>query len=611
MTTRALLLFASILTSIGCGFLLLTVEQLRILLRFLAYPTLFAGLIFWIYYGIQSHSREAAIRWIRQKANRVAVVLCLVGTIFLYTRETREYKIVFDEPAIINTSLNLHLYRDPVIREPSLIGSDNSPPHTDKRPFFFAFLLSLLHDLLGYDLANGHIANFLLTFAFLIAFYRLLSQLKDARAGYIGIGAFCALPLMAQNASGLGFEIANLLMLACSMIAALSYWKRPANTQLGFFLFSIILLAHTRYESALYAVPAGIIILSKWIQTRNVSIPLSLILCPLFFTPLAWQNRIVQNLASSYLQLDSKGISSAFGLNYILPNLKEALAYFSGIDQTLAGSLVLGPIGLISLAIIIGYLIAKPKRRILETNRFPLVAIGAMTVTLFLLLMAYYWGTLTAPVATRLALPLWLLMLLSLSIVLSDLAQRYKHLPTALIALAFVHALPIMATHHYSNATIPMKRYKWIEKTIGQELNSRTLVVSSMVGLYQNRQIPCIAFNRFNLVSEKIALHMDLKTYESIFVVQFGHYTDYRSEDDQQINSMHEIAPMYELKQVAETSLYPYNFTRISRIVGVDREKMAAENAIPIEERSYISQQQMLHIPIPEETRNAWENSLP
>jgi hypothetical protein len=107
-----------------------------------------------------------------------------------------------------------------------------------------------------------------------LAVYRLLSQIKGSQAGYIGIASFSALPLMAQNASGLGFEIANLLMLSCTMIGALSYCKCPKNPQLGFFLFSTILLAHTRYESALYALPAGLIILSKWIQLRRISIPL-------------------------------------------------------------------------------------------------------------------------------------------------------------------------------------------------------------------------------------------------------------------------------------------------------------------------------------------------
>lgn len=611
MITRVLLFSASILISIGLGFILLSVEQLQTLLRFLSYPLLLIGFVSWIYYGFKSHDREAAIRWIKRQSNIAAIVACLIGTTFLYTRESREYKIVYDEPTIINTSLNLHLHRDPVIREPAHSDSVHHPSLVDKRPFFFAFLVSLLHDALGYNIANGHIVNFLLTFGFLIAVYRLLSLIKGPQAGFIGIAAFCTLPLMAQNASGLGFEIANLLLLACTMIAALSYWKRPSNTQLGFFLFSIILLAHTRYESALYVLPAGLIILSKWIQLRKVSLPLPLILCPLFFMPLAWQNRIVQSQAAEYMQLDSNDLSSAFGIGYILPNLKDALSYFSGLDQTLAGSLVLGPIGLISLAVVLGYLIAKPRERILKTDLFPLVAIGTMTVSLFLMLMTYYWGTLTDSVATRLSLPLWFLMLLSLSVLLSSLAQRYKHLPTALIALAFVHAFPIMATHSYSNNTIPMKRYEWIEKNIGQELGPRTLVVSNLVRMYQNRQIPSFNIKRLNHTSESIDLHLHLKTYEALFVVQHGQYINYRSEKDQQINDGHEIAPMYELELVAETSLYPYNFTRISRIVGVDWDKMTAEKAKPIEERLNLNKQRINLIPVPEQTYEAWEKSLP
>ncbi len=604
MITRSILIGASILFSIGIGFLLLSLEQVKVLLRFFAYPSLFAAFGFWVYFAMRSCSRELAIRWIRQKTNIVALIACLIGTLFLFTREPREYKIVHDEPTIINTSQNLHLYRDPVIKE-QVHMEVISPSLVDKRPFFFAFLVSIFHDILGYDVNNGNIVNFLMTFLLLAAVYLLLTLVKSPKAGYIGIASFCSLPLMSQNASGLGFEIANLFMLVSTMIAALSYWKKPGNTRLGLLLFSVILLAHTRYESALYVFPVGIIILVNWIRSKEISLSSSLILCPLFFMPLAWQSRIVQSQSAKYMQLDSNDLSSAFGLNHIPSNLKAAISYFSGMDQDLAGSLILGPTGLIALAIAIVFLLAKPKVRIFDTNLFPIVAIGATTLILFVLLMAYYWGTLSDPVASRLSLPLWLFMLISLSIFLSSLEQRYRFIPVALLTLAFVHALPIMAAHPYSNRNLAANRYKWAESVIGEKLNSRTLVISNLIRMYQNRRIPSFDIRRVNYAIANLDLHIYLNTYESIYVIQHGVYKNFQSE----ISDGFKLDPMYQLETVEETSLYPYNFTRISRIVGVDPKIRGMGN------RSVDSLQPgkkpVEIIPISPSDYKAWKESLP
>ena len=73
----------------------------------------------------------------------------------------------------------------------------------------------------------------------------------------VGLCCLAGLPLLAINATGGGFEILNLCMIALTMLAAISYLERNDAVPLNFLLMSGILLAQTRYESVLLLPRSG------------------------------------------------------------------------------------------------------------------------------------------------------------------------------------------------------------------------------------------------------------------------------------------------------------------------------------------------------------------
>ena len=81
----------------------------------------------------------------------------------------------------------------------------------DKRQLFFPFLVSILHDLIGYRPSNAFVLNGILVFVFLPLVNAAGRRLAGRMAGWLGVVLFAGLPLLAQNATGGGFELLNIL----------------------------------------------------------------------------------------------------------------------------------------------------------------------------------------------------------------------------------------------------------------------------------------------------------------------------------------------------------------------------------------------------------------
>jgi hypothetical protein len=132
-------------------------------------------------------------------------VVALGGTILL-VHETYGFKIVMDEIMLLGTSMSMHL--DKTVLTP-MRGSDIQGSFVildgmmDKRPLFFPFLNSLLHDLTGYRPANAFILNSALTFV-LLGLVNLVGRLLAGRiAGWLGVTLLAGLPLLAHTATAI------------------------------------------------------------------------------------------------------------------------------------------------------------------------------------------------------------------------------------------------------------------------------------------------------------------------------------------------------------------------------------------------------------------------
>jgi hypothetical protein len=190
-------------------------------------------------------------------------VVALGGTV-LIVHESFGFKVVMDEVMLVGTSMSMHLSRS--VLTPTR-GSDFQGAFVvlggimDKRQLFFPFLLSLLHDITGYRPENAFVLNGILTFIFLAMVNTAGRKLAGRMAGWLGVALFAGLPLLAQNATGGGFELLNIVMILGSLLLGARFIERRDDASFTAFCYSAMLLTQVRYESAIFLVPVAAIIL--------------------------------------------------------------------------------------------------------------------------------------------------------------------------------------------------------------------------------------------------------------------------------------------------------------------------------------------------------------
>jgi hypothetical protein len=207
-----------------------------------------------------------------------------LGSAVLLTHETFGFKIVMDEIMLLGTSMSMHF--DKTVLTP-MRGNDIQGSFVildgmmDKRPLFFPFLVSLLHDVTGYRPANAFVLNGGLTVVFL-SLVNLVGRLLAGRvAGWLGVALFAGLPLLAHNATGGGFELLNLVMILGTLLLGARLVERRDDTSMTAFCFSALLLAQVRYESVIYLLPVAGIVLWVWWRAGRLILPWPVIFAPL------------------------------------------------------------------------------------------------------------------------------------------------------------------------------------------------------------------------------------------------------------------------------------------------------------------------------------------
>lgn len=226
------------------------------------------------------------------------VALILTVTTMWVSHERPGYKILADELLLSGTAMSMHYDRQAAypVRATDVQGSFQILSRfMDKRPLVFPFMVSLIHDVTGYRPENVFYFNMALSAVFLASIYALGRKAGGSRwAGFIGVVLFAGLPLAAQQSTGGGFELLNLFLLAFYGLLMIRYLEEPDEERLEALILSAVMLASTRYESALFLVPAAIAALCGWWRSDRVIITWPVICVSFFLIPVLLQNRIFE-----------------------------------------------------------------------------------------------------------------------------------------------------------------------------------------------------------------------------------------------------------------------------------------------------------------------------
>ena len=581
MSKRSILLALIILLSLVLGFVTFTPPQAVNVVRHGGYWLVLLAFVLFAWYFFRSlrdvwPERRIVRGWWR------AGLLVLGATVFLHLHERHEFKVVSDEVVLGSTAMQMHFERQAAVIVRGYDYAGNFTPfniYVDKRPLVFPFLLSLVHDLTGYRVTNVFALNGLLSLALTALFYLLGCRLGGPPAGAAAVLLLCSVPLVAQNATGGGFELLNMVMIVLTLWLGQRYAERPETIRLCAFVLAGVLLAQVRYESALFILPVGATVFYVWWRERRADLPWPLILTPLLLVLVPLQHNVF-NLSQTIWQLnDVAGATQPFGLQYFYENVGHAMNFFFSFDGTQPSSWLVAIFGTFGVGFFV-LTLYKHHREIFAlepaTAVFCIFIIGLLAHTG--LMLCYFWGRWDDPIIRRLSLPAHVLLIFAFIFVLPRLTSHRRHWPVVIGAvLAYIAGVtvPVSAMHRFTQENFAARTTNWIGGYIRALGSKSALAIDNTTGLqwflYHKSSInPALLSQR----PAAFLYHYRRHSFNEIIVVQRVGLD--LAANQRLVSAEDDLGPGIQLELIEEKAFAPAYLVRISRVAGVDEAKFLA-----------------------------------
>ena len=499
-------------------------------------------------------------------------VIALGGTVLL-THETHGFKIVMDEIMLLGTSLSMHL--DKTVLTP-IRGSDIQGSFVildglmDKRPLFFPFLVSLLHDLTGYRPANTFVINGVLTFVFLGLVNACGRMLAGRVAGWLGVALFTGLPLLAHNATGGGFELLNLVMILGTMLLGVRFAEKRDEASQAAFCYAALLLAQVRYESVIYIIPVAGVVLWVWFREGRTALTWPVIIAPLLMVHYPMQHRIFDLRVAAWELASRPGFREVFSWRYLFEptaNLRHAMDFFFAKPSDQPNSLILSVLG--CLAVPFFALLVLKRLRALETERPVNVVTSIFAVGFaiqFALLMVYFFGQFDNVVIRRLSLPTHLGMVIAILAVLPQFAK--PAVARALLGMAVLglvaSGVPSMAAHAYNQEYLPGRETAWRREFIGEQARKDYMVIDNDSVLWIAHQISSTPMMQAIKNRDRIVWNLRNRTFSAIYV--FQRFNIDPESGRMTLREGDDLGRSFVLEPVREERLQTLTLSRLSRV---------------------------------------------
>lgn len=554
------------------------------LLQHFGYYALTVTVLWWLYALVQlEHARTVVRRvftWPSIKAGwPVYAVIILISAVAWLT-VPYSYKILYDELVLQSTAFNMHFFREvgTVATGYNVEGVFRSLNiYVDKRPFFYPYLVSVIHDLTGFRAMNGFVLNTLLMPLVLGVFYKIAKTFGGSKVGLAGMISFGATSLLAQNANGMGMEMLNVCMILITLAVAINYLEEPGEKGLSALVLSCILLAQTRYESTAYVVPVALIILEGWRRTGRIILPTAGLVAPVLLIPCALHNVYLSGMPSLWELHENT--TSRFDVSFLAGNLTHALRYFGVVSDELLNSVWLSILGFVAIGWALKRMVFNVRgwRSAMPTT-VAIVLIGAFTVGNLVLLMFYYWGQLDDVLVFRLALPLNIIHGLAIAWALGRLPSQWISRVAGWVIAGgvifyFGWGLPASARHGQANyiATEITWGEDWVAR---QPAKSRLIVVASTSLNWFLKKTAALSFSYAAQRADRIAYHMAAGTFQEVLVFQY--YRPTGPDGGFVLDPRTELPASFVLEPVFERSM-GLKLIRISRVVEIRPAQPAGE----------------------------------
>jgi hypothetical protein len=339
-------------------------EQASHIVRYYGYYVnllLFGGLI--AYLGLSLWSRSSAISawFVQWRVGAFAAGSVLLASSVVFYQADLDYKIAMDDYLLAATAKSLHETGEVAVAQFGQQRADGFhvlQSFVDKRPWFYPFLVSMVHDVLGYSTLHPFVVNAVCGVVLLICVFWIAYYLAGIAGAVLAVLLWASVPLLQQNATGGGMETLNLLMLHLVILQGILYLRAPSSRGEGALCLSGVLLTYCRYESGIFLGAILLIVVLGWWRRRTVFLSWGAVSAAPLLLAVLLQTRIYAGTASSW-EIFS-GAEAPFALSHFLSNLPHVFMFFWSRDPAIANSLLLGALALPAL---FAYLVVSWKQR--------------------------------------------------------------------------------------------------------------------------------------------------------------------------------------------------------------------------------------------------------
>lgn len=502
-----------------------------------------------------------------------AALITVCGLVLL-VHESFGFKILMDEIMLLGTSMSMHFDKTALVpmRGHDIQGAFQLlAGQLDKRPLFHPFLVSTLHDLTGYRPENAFALNIALTFLLLTLVYHIGRKIAGRAAGAVAVLLLTSLPLLAQNATGGGFELLNLVMILATLLLGIRWMDRRDADTLSALSLAAVLLAQTRYESVVFLLPVGLMILWVWRRERRPVLSWVAVFAPLMLLPYALQNKVFAVRESSWELAGQPGASKVFSLSYATDNFSHWLNFFFNTNGDQSNSLVLSILGFLALpffALWAVKLLFRPADAPPARLALAIFSLGlALHAALYL---CYFWGKFDDPVIRRLSLPFNLTLVLAIVAVAAEFGRSEKiwRFLAAVTGLGlFANSLPAMARHGYSLEYYVGREMEWRREFIAAHPERDYLFIDNNSIIWITHLVSGTPMKQALDHKDNIVFSLQNRIFASIYT--FQRFDIDPATGRAVVQKDDDLGPDYQLETVLERRFTPLTVSRISRVVSV------------------------------------------
>ena len=262
---------------------------------------LFASFIYWAYLQLPRQFNLARLQAFGKDQGLILLfIIAVVALMFLVS--PLQFRILADETNLLGIANSMYSQHSFENRTSALFYfQQQHQVHSEWgiRPNFYPFLVYVLHSLKGYSAYNGFIVNFIAGVVCLFSFYWLLNRWFSTAMALLGAITLAAFPVFVLWVTSSGFEIVNLALALTAFCWLYQYQQTDDSYHLERLALTLVLLAQTRYESAVFVFSIGLAVLIMLRVEQIKALSWRFVLVPFFFLPIAWQ-RVIKTDKGDY-----------------------------------------------------------------------------------------------------------------------------------------------------------------------------------------------------------------------------------------------------------------------------------------------------------------------